>query len=164
MVLALAAGCGGAAGAPPPQYGYGDMFQGQDEDARYGSSGGETYANKWGLFRWTDDGNFATRAPYYAYGLLSKFFRGPAAVCEVRSADPLLRVEPRRGDGDPLRSARGRPAARHERVEQRLRLGERHAASRRTGAASSASIARARSDSRTTRSSGGTWSSHSTSV
>jgi hypothetical protein len=61
-------------------------------DAVGGTSGGDTYANKWGLFRWTDDGNFATRAPYYSYGLLTKFFRGPSTVYEVSGNDPLLRV------------------------------------------------------------------------
>ena len=62
---------------------------------KYGSTGGvpssSIYANKWGVFRWSG-GNHSTRAPYYAYGLLTKFFRGPATVYAVNVNDPRLRV------------------------------------------------------------------------
>ena len=51
----------------------------------------ETYINKWGTFKWTGD-DFSTRAHYYAYGLLTKFFRGPATVFRVNTDDQLLRV------------------------------------------------------------------------
>jgi hypothetical protein len=47
--------------------------------------------NHWGLFRWMTNGA-TTRAPYYAYGLLTKFFHGPAAVYQVQSENPLLRA------------------------------------------------------------------------
>jgi hypothetical protein len=47
--------------------------------------------HRWGLFRWMTEGS-STRAPYYAYGLLTKFFHGPASVHLVQSADPLLRA------------------------------------------------------------------------
>lgn len=47
--------------------------------------------HRWGLFRWMTAGA-TTRTPYYAYGLLAKFFHGPAAVHQVESADPWLRV------------------------------------------------------------------------
>jgi hypothetical protein len=50
-----------------------------------------TYANKWGTFKWSG-GDHATRPHYYAYGLLTKFFRGPATVFRVESSDPRLRV------------------------------------------------------------------------
>lgn len=49
------------------------------------------YINKWGLFRWSGS-DFGCRAPYYGYGLLSKFCRGPAKVVTVASDDPRLRV------------------------------------------------------------------------
>jgi hypothetical protein len=49
------------------------------------------YANKWGVFRWHGD-DCSTRAHYYAYGLLTKFFRGPATAYEVSTNDPRLRV------------------------------------------------------------------------
>ena len=49
------------------------------------------YINKWGTFKW-GDGDYSTRAHYYAYGLLTKFFRGPATVFRTSSDDPLLRV------------------------------------------------------------------------
>lgn len=52
---------------------------------------GATYVNKWGLFRWSGE-DYSTRPHYYAYGLLSKFFRGPAAVFRVDCDDPLLRI------------------------------------------------------------------------
>jgi hypothetical protein len=45
----------------------------------------------WGLFKWMTAGA-VPRTPYYAYGLLTKFFRGPASVHEVESGDPLVRV------------------------------------------------------------------------
>ena len=47
--------------------------------------------HRWGLFRWMTDGA-TTRTPYYAYGLLTKFFHGPSAVHQVESGDPLLRA------------------------------------------------------------------------
>jgi hypothetical protein len=47
--------------------------------------------NQWGLFKWLTNGS-VTRAPYYAYGLLTKFFRGPAVVYATVSPDALLRV------------------------------------------------------------------------
>jgi hypothetical protein len=49
------------------------------------------YINKWGTFKWSDD-DYSTRAHYYAYGLLTRFFRGPATVFRTSSDDPLLRV------------------------------------------------------------------------
>ena len=52
-------------------------------------SGG--YANKWGVFRWSGSDN-STRPHYYAYGLLTRFFRGPATVYKVEANDPRLRV------------------------------------------------------------------------
>ena len=51
----------------------------------------ESSINHWGVFKWATNGA-ETRAPYYAYGLLTKFFRGPATVFEVESGDELLRV------------------------------------------------------------------------
>jgi hypothetical protein len=47
--------------------------------------------NQWGLFKWLTNSS-VPRAPYFAYGLLTKFFRGPAIVYAVRTADEQLRV------------------------------------------------------------------------
>jgi len=60
----------------------------------------DKYANKWGVFRWADDG-WRPRAVYYAYGLLTKFLRGPGTVYKVSTTDPLLRAAAmqRRADG-----------------------------------------------------------------
>ncbi|HEY3322723.1 MAG TPA: carbohydrate binding domain-containing protein [Planctomycetota bacterium] len=49
------------------------------------------YINKWGAFRWSKT-DHSTRAVYYSYGLLTRFFRGPATTLSVSSSDPLLRV------------------------------------------------------------------------
>ena len=49
------------------------------------------YANKWGVFKWSG-ADHTTRPHYYAYGLLTKFFRGPATVYAVTTSDPLLRA------------------------------------------------------------------------
>lgn len=49
------------------------------------------YVNKWGLFR-CSGADRSTRAPYYAYGLLTKFFRGPSTVYRVETGAPRLRV------------------------------------------------------------------------
>ena len=57
-----------------------------------------TYINKWGTFKWSGS-DYSTRAHYYAYGLLTKFFRGPARVLRVTSADPYLRAAALRHDG-----------------------------------------------------------------
>jgi len=51
----------------------------------------KAYANKWGTFKWTGS-DYSTRAHYYAYGLLTRFFRGPATVFRVAGDDPYLRV------------------------------------------------------------------------
>lgn len=47
--------------------------------------------NKWGLFKWYFD-DYTTKPNYYAVGLLTKFFRGPAEVYLVNTSDTLLRV------------------------------------------------------------------------
>jgi hypothetical protein len=61
----------------------------------YGHSDGvpesKVYANKWGVFRWSG-GDFSPRAPYYAYGLLTRFLRGPSTAYAVSASDPRLRV------------------------------------------------------------------------
>jgi hypothetical protein len=49
------------------------------------------YINKWGMFRWSGS-DFGTRPHYYAYGLMTRYFRGPSTVFEVESDDPYLRV------------------------------------------------------------------------
>ncbi len=51
----------------------------------------KTYRNKWGVFKWSG-GDHAPRPHYYAYGLMTRFFRGPATVFAVRANDPLVRV------------------------------------------------------------------------
>ncbi len=51
----------------------------------------DDYVNKWGTFRWIGS-DYSTRAHYYAYGLLTRFFRGPATVFAVGSGDPLVRA------------------------------------------------------------------------
>jgi len=55
------------------------------------------YVNRWGTFEW--EGECRTRAHYYAYGLLSKFFRGPARAFSVESSDPLVRAAAVQHDG-----------------------------------------------------------------
>jgi hypothetical protein len=47
--------------------------------------------NHWGVFKWLTNGA-EVRAPYYSYGLLTKFFRGLATVFQVEGGDELLRV------------------------------------------------------------------------
>jgi hypothetical protein len=56
--------------------------------------------NQWGLFKWLKNGA-GVRAPYYSYGLLAKFFRGPARVLEVETGDARVRAGAirRRGTG-----------------------------------------------------------------
>lgn len=57
----------------------------------YPDQKGENWINQWGVFKWlTNDG--ATRAPYYSFGLLTKFFRGPATVYQVKTEEEKLRV------------------------------------------------------------------------
>jgi hypothetical protein len=50
-----------------------------------------TNANKWGLFKWSGR-DHATRPHYHAYGLLSRYFRGPARILRVDTGDPLVRA------------------------------------------------------------------------
>jgi len=47
--------------------------------------------NKWGVFKWYFD-DHTTKPTYYALGLITRFFRGPAEVYEVNTSDSLLRV------------------------------------------------------------------------
>lgn len=49
------------------------------------------YINKWGTFKWSKN-DYSTRAHYYAYGLLTRFFRGYSTVLKTVSSDKLLRV------------------------------------------------------------------------
>ncbi len=51
----------------------------------------EKYINHWGLFQWMKN-DAAVRAPYYAYGLMTKFFRGPGRVYECTATDPRVRA------------------------------------------------------------------------
>jgi hypothetical protein len=48
------------------------------------------YTNRWGTFEW--EGDRRTRAHYYAYGLLTRFFRGPSEALAVETDDPLVRA------------------------------------------------------------------------
>lgn len=57
----------------------------------YPDSYRENYANKWGTFKWSGS-DYSTRAHYYAYGLMTTFFRGPSTVFAVRCSDRLLRA------------------------------------------------------------------------
>jgi len=51
----------------------------------------KTYMNKWGMFRRSGE-DYSTRAHYYGYGLLTRFFRGPSTVFKVDCDDPYVRV------------------------------------------------------------------------
>jgi len=47
--------------------------------------------NQWGLFKSLKNGG-ELRTMYYPYGLLTKYFRGPATVMEVTTSDPKVRA------------------------------------------------------------------------
>lgn len=55
--------------------------------------------NQWGLFKSMAAGA-VTRAPYYCYGLLTKFFRGPAKVYKVTSPAPKVHAAAVRRNSD----------------------------------------------------------------
>ncbi|MBI5832197.1 MAG: hypothetical protein HZB16_07800 [Armatimonadetes bacterium] len=62
----------------------------------------KTYTNKWGMFKRAGEEpnvDFATRPHYYGYGLLSRFFRGPATVYRVTTDDRWLRAGALAQDG-----------------------------------------------------------------
>jgi hypothetical protein len=65
----------------------------------YPDDKGRPYINHWGVFKWLKAGAL-TRPAYYSYGLLTKFFRGPATVYEVNNPDEKLRVAALRHDAD----------------------------------------------------------------
>jgi hypothetical protein len=65
----------------------------------YPDEKGATSINQWGVFKWLTNGA-APRAPYYSYGLLTKFFRGPATVHQVNTPEAKLRVAAIRHDED----------------------------------------------------------------
>ena len=54
-------------------------------------NGGQHGVNQCGLFRWMN-ADAEPRAPYYAYSLMTKFFRGPATVHQVETTDAKVRV------------------------------------------------------------------------
>jgi hypothetical protein len=56
----------------------------------YPDSYSPTYANRWGSFEW--EGECRTRDHYYAYGLLTRYFRGPAAAFAVESDGASVRA------------------------------------------------------------------------
>ena len=49
------------------------------------------FINHWGLFQWMKN-DAAVRDSYYAYGLMTKFFHGPARIYEAESSDPRVRI------------------------------------------------------------------------
>lgn len=49
------------------------------------------YINKWGTFRCSGQDR-STRTIYYGYGLLTRYFRGPATVFRVSTDDPRIRA------------------------------------------------------------------------
>lgn len=55
--------------------------------------------NQWGLFKSMANGA-VTRAPYYCYGLLTKFFRGPATVYRVSTPAGKLHAAALRREAD----------------------------------------------------------------
>jgi len=64
----------------------------------YPDSYSPTYVNRWGSFEW--EGECRPRAHYYAYGLLSRFFRGPARAFAVESDNPLVRAAALKHEAD----------------------------------------------------------------
>lgn len=65
----------------------------------YPDEKGKPYINHWGAFKWlTNDA--VTRAHYYSYGLLTKFFGGPATVFEVITGNERLRAAALQHDED----------------------------------------------------------------
>jgi hypothetical protein len=52
---------------------------------------GWPYDLQWGSLRWGKD-DFSTRSYYYANGLMTRFFRGPAEVHKVECSSKLLRI------------------------------------------------------------------------
>lgn len=65
----------------------------------YPDEKGRGSINHWGAFKWMKN-DAETRAPYYSYGLLTKFFRGPATVFEVSSRRKNLRAAALQHDED----------------------------------------------------------------
>ncbi len=51
----------------------------------------QNYLNRWGTFR-ASGGDRSTRDIYYGYGLLTRYFRGPATAYRMTSDDPRLRA------------------------------------------------------------------------
>lgn len=49
------------------------------------------YLNRWGTFR-ASGADRSTRAIYYGYGLLTRYFRGPSTAYRVATDDPRLRA------------------------------------------------------------------------
>ena len=49
------------------------------------------FVNHWGLFQWMKN-DAAVRAPYYSYGLMTKYFHGPARVFETVTSDARVRA------------------------------------------------------------------------
>jgi len=52
---------------------------------------GKNYINKWGTFKCSGPDR-STRALYWAYALLTRYFRGPGTVFQVETNDPRLRI------------------------------------------------------------------------
>lgn len=50
-----------------------------------------TYQNKWGTFKWSGSDR-STRPHYYAYALLTRYFRGPAVVFRTAVNDGRIRA------------------------------------------------------------------------
>jgi len=60
---------------------------------RFSGAGIQTRYNKWGLFRWNEDGHDYSAYPkLYAMGYLAKLFRKGARVLPGRTDDPTIRL------------------------------------------------------------------------
>jgi hypothetical protein len=71
------------------------------------------FFNKWGVLRWSGT-DHSTRSHYYAFGLLTKFLRGPATAFSVKTGDELVRVAAVRHHGTdtwPVAIVNRRPGA-----------------------------------------------------
>ena len=79
------------------------------------------YANKWGLFKWSAT-DHANRPIYYAYGLLARFFRGPAQVLSVETGDELVRAAAVAHRGDEFSGSLAVVNRREREVDVRIRL------------------------------------------
>ncbi len=70
----------------------GGYAEGWSKVEKYISGTTDVKYNKFGLFKWEDNGDHSAKEPYYCLGLVYKYFKNHSKVLDIACEDKLLRI------------------------------------------------------------------------